>query len=488
MGGMGSGTPMPVRFPTHHKRSILSFFIGHGYVDGMKVTTLAVALAMSLVYAHGARAADPQWEAGAAAIKITPQKPIVMSGYASRIKPFERVEMDLYAKALILDDGVGHRGLIITMDLIGLSAKIAEPVAQRISEKTGLKRELILLNFAHNHAGPVLSLGPREEIDDPKPAPETIEYTKWMMDQLVDLVTKAMGNLQPAKLSWSTGVANFVMNRREFTPSGIILGVNSRGRADRTVPVLRIDDEQGKLKAVLFGCACHNTTLGPNNYAICGDFAGFAQAAIEEKMPGTIALFAIGCGGDANPWPRGSMEAAKYHGKSLGEEVSRVLNGKLTPISGPLTTVYDFVDLPLKRVTRQELVALAEKSPTWQMGNAKTMLAMLDRNQKLPTTYRAPVGLWQFGQSLTIVALSGEVVVDYVHEIENAIGPLNLWPMGYCNDYFGYLPSARVDQEGGYETRGLNSGQGWFSGEAQWMLIGKVKELAAQAGRQTIGK
>ena len=130
-----------------------------------------------------------------------------------------------------------------------------------------------------------------------------------------------------------------------------------------------------------------------------------------------------------------------------------------------------------------ELVKLAEKSPGWQMGNAKAMLAALDRGQQLPTTYRAPVALWQFGQSLTIVAMSGEVVVDYVHEVEKALGPLNLWPMGYCNDYFGYLPSARVLQEGGYETRGLNSGLGWFSPEAQTALVAKIKDLATKAGR-----
>jgi len=30
--------------------------------------------------------------------------------------------------------------------------------------------------------------------------------------------------MEPARLSWGTGVANFVMNRREFTDKGVILG------------------------------------------------------------------------------------------------------------------------------------------------------------------------------------------------------------------------------------------------------------------------
>src|SRR6266568_4594441 len=449
-----------------------------------QVACLAICLGILLIYAPPAHGANPSWKAAVSSIRITPLKPVLMSGYASRTKPFERVERDLFAKALALDDGSGHRALILTMDLIGLSAAISEPVAQRIAEKNNLQRNQILLNFAHNHAGPILSLGTREETDDPNPPRQTVEYTKWMMDRLVEVATDAMNKLEPSKLSWSTGVANLVMNRREFTPTGVILGVNPRGPADRTVPVMRIEDQNGNLKAVLFGCACHNTTLGPGNYAICGDYAGFAQQTIEERQPNVIALFMIGCGGDANPYPRNTMEAAKQNGKDLGDEVCRVLeSGKFTAISGPLTTVFDYVDLPLRTVSREELAKLAEKSPGWQMGNAKTMLATLDRGQALPTSYRAPVAIWQFGQSLTMVAMSGEVVVDYVHAVEKQIGPLNLWPMGYCNDYFGYLPSQRVISEGGYETRGLNSGLGWFSESAEAAMVGKVKELAAKAGR-----
>ena len=94
------------------------------------------------------------------------------------------------------------------------------------------------------------------------------------------------------------------------------------------------------------------------------------------------------------------------------------------------------------------------------------------------------MAVWQFGSDLTLVALSGEVVVDYVHLIERAIGPLQLWLSGYNNDVFGYLPSARVLAEGGYETRGVvHGGPGFFSPAAETVLVDKIKELAAKAGR-----
>ena len=122
--------------------------------------------------------------------------------------------------------------------------------------------------------------------------------------------------------------------------------------------------------------------------------------------------------------------------------------------------------------------------PSWQSGNAKAMLAKLDRGEKLAATYEAPVGVWQFGTNLTLVALSGEVVVDYVQLLEQAIGPLLLWVAAYCNDVFGYFPSARVFKEGGYECRGLYTTQGFFAPEAQNVLVAKVRELARRAARK----
>jgi hypothetical protein len=62
---------------------------------------------------------------------------------------------------------------------------------------------------------------------------------------------------------------------------------------------------------------------------------------------------------------------------------------------------------------------------------------------------------------------------------------LQVWLSAYNNDVFGYLPSARVLAEGGYETRGVGSGcPGFFSPKAQDVVVARVKELAAKAGRR----
>jgi hypothetical protein len=440
-----------------------------------------------LLNGFAAAAAEPEWKVGLAQVKITPERPVRMSGYASRTKPFEKVAADLYVKALVLEDRKGQKGVLVTSDLLGFPAAVAEPICARIQQKIGLKREQILLNSSHTHAGPQLSLkAPAKDDPGAGEALRTVEYTRQLQDKVVEVVVQAAGRLEPARLSWGSGVVHFGMNRREFTPNGVILGVNSRGLADRSVPVLRIDAPDGKLRAVLFGAATHGTTLGPDNYQICGDYAGFAQAYVQEHYPKVQAMFLLGCAGDSNPYPRGTMELTRKHGTALGEEVCRVLGTKLRPVTDPLQIAFGRADLPLQTaLSREELKKLAANRRDAKAGNAAALLALLDQGKKLPTHYTCPLTVWQFGRDLTLVGLSGEVVVDYVPMLEKALGPNGLWVAGYCNDVFGYLPSARVLGEGGYETRGLYAGgPGFFDAKAETVVVQNVRELARKAGRK----
>jgi len=429
------------------------------------------------------------WQAGFAAVKITPERPVAMAGYAQRNRPSEGVAADLYAKALVLVDANGQRAAWITTDLIGLRGVVADAVCQRITERTGLKRHQLLINSSHTHTGPAIadSDATAYAIKD-EAAAHTRAYRQVLQDRIVSVVEQALARLQPVALSYGSGVVPFVMNRREVTRErGVILGVNPRGPADRTMPLLKVSSPEGKTLAVVFGAATHNTTLTGDEYRITGDYAGFAQEYVQKQFPGVQAMFVLGFAGDSNPYPRGTIELARQHGETLGREVVRVLETKLTPVRGPLSLQFDHVDIPLADApSRAEIQKMTEKgSPSWRSWMATRMLEVLDKGQKLPAHYRAPIALWQFGGDLTLVALSGEVVVDYAYLIEKAIGPLGLWLTAYNNDVFGYLPSARVIAEGGYETRGVShGGPGFFSPKAQDVVVGKVSELALKAGRE----
>jgi neutral ceramidase len=429
-----------------------------------------------------------EWQAGLATATITPDEPIRMAGYAQRNRPSEGVVTDLHAKVLALADSSGAQAVWITTDLIGLRGAVAEQIFKRVIERTGLQRQQLLVNSSHTHTGPAIADSDVAAYGmDDQAAAALRRYRGMLEDRIVAAVGQALSRMEPAELSFGTGVVPFVMNRREFTRErGIVLGVNPRGIADRTMPLLKVAAPDGRTRAVLFGAATHNTTLTGNEYRITGDYAGFAQAYVQQQLPGVQAMFVLGFAGDSNPYPRGTLALAQQHGETLGREVLRVLDGQLTPVRGPLNLQFDRVDLPLADApSRREIEKMTGKGePSWRSWMATRMLETLDKGQKLPTHYRAPVALWQFGGDLTLVALPGEVVADYAPLIERAIGPLQLWLSAYNNDVFGYFPSARVLEEGGYETRGVvHGGPGFFAPAAQDVLVSKVKELAEKAGR-----
>jgi hypothetical protein len=133
-------------------------------------------------------------------------------------------------------------------------------------------------------------------------------------------------------------------------------------------------------------------------------------------------------------------------------------------------------------MTKEEIQELRRGPAAWKRQVGQRLMERFESDGEWPLTYAAPIAIWQFGTDLTLVGLSGEVVVDYVARIEQAIGPLNLWMAAYCNDVFGYLPSARVLREGGYETRGLYSGE-LFSPRVEEVVVEAVTTLAAEAGR-----
>src|SRR5213596_2287221 len=108
--------------------------------------TVVGILPLLLVAVPCTNEAEMEWRAGLATVKITPEKPVPMAGYASRTKPFENVAQQIYAKALALEDRQGHRAVLVTTDLIGISRAVAEPVCDRIQEKTKLARSQILLS------------------------------------------------------------------------------------------------------------------------------------------------------------------------------------------------------------------------------------------------------------------------------------------------------------------------------------------------------
>lgn len=410
----------------------------------MKKLVLLVSLSAML--------AGADFRAGVARVRITPEAPIWMAGFAARTHTSIGVMHELWAKALALEDSRGNRAVIVTTDLIGLPRAIADPVAARLAKEYGLNRAALLLNSSHTHSGPLLRAN-LELMFDLVPDERHIveDYSQKLPGDLVSVVAAALGKLEPAELYYGRGEVGFAVNRRERTAQGFRIGVNPQGPVDHSVPVLKVATSEGKLLAVVFGYACHNTTLTADSYLISGDYAGFAQLRLEKIYPEATAMFLMLCGADQNPHPRGKPELAEQYGNELASEVDRVLKRKLQRVRAPLRSAFQIVEPAFAMHTRTIFEQrLNDPRPVYRR-HAKYMLTTYDQKQPIRKVLY-PVQALRFGKNLTIIALGGEVVVDYTLRLYREYPKENLIVAGYSNDVMCYIPSSRVLQEGGYEA------------------------------------
>ena len=444
------------------------------------------------VLAGGERlSARAPWKAGFAKVKITPHGSLWMAGYAARTHASQGTLLSLHAKALALEDESGHRAVLVTTDLLGLPRDVSEEIASRVQQKYGLDRDQLLLNSSHTHSGPVLgtmlSVAYEGKHGINAEQWEAVKvYTQFLEGQIVKVVGEALHNLQPATLSLGHGEAGFAVNRRVRTAAGYVGGVNPQGPVDHDVPVLVVRNQHGKILGIVFGYACHNTTIGSDYYKFSGDYAGFAQLSLEKHYRGAVAIFVQGCGADANPYPRWSkgqsgVEFARQHGEELAQAVKNVTDGSLQPIGGLLKTAFKVFPVRFAGPpTRADYEKHLNSDDIYVRKHAEEMLKIIDRDGHVPSSYPYSLEVWQFGSGLTFVALAGEVVVDYDLRLKKEFGSDNLWVAGYSNDVFAYIPSERILKEGGYEGGGamIYYGQpGPFAPGIEGTIIGEVHEL-----------
>lgn len=429
------------------------------------------------------------FRAGTARLDITPDGPTWMSGYASRKKPSEGVLQKLWAKALAVEDGRGGKVVIVTTDLIGLPREVSDVAAARIQKDYGLERSSVLFNSSHTHTGPIVWPNLHILLDATAEDEQQLKaYALRVTDALVSVTGAALGELRPASISVGHGTAGFAINRREPAQTGVKIGLNPKGPVDHDVPVLRVTGADGKLIAILFGYACHNTTLTGEHYKISGDYAGQAQAFIEEKHPGATALFLMLCGGDQNPNPRTQVENVVAHGRELADEVDRVMGGTMKPLHPPLRTAFRTVEPKFAPQDRATFEAEAQSKDPYRVKRAKAMLAAYDRGTPV-RRFTYPVQAIRFGKDLTIAALGGEVVVDYSLRLKREYGTdkEDLVVAGYSNEVMCYIANKRILGEGGYEAVDsmIYYGQpGPLSEDAEETIVDGVKSVMARVGRK----
>ena len=242
--------------------------------------------------------ADVELKAGVSRVEITPSALMQMYGYANRkCGPAVGAHDPLYAKALVLETG-DSRLAIVTFDLGSMvSDKLRADVASK------LNIPLVLLAASHTHSAPsFLPYGSNPAVGEQGEA-----YQAELDRKVFSAIHEASRSMFPAKLGIGRGSIQLGYNR-------LLKGGDGRSRAlfnnlervpygpvDPEFVLLRIDDADGRSRALMVHYATHAVVLGPTNCKYSADYPGALQSKVEESMPGTQVMFVQGGAGDINP-------------------------------------------------------------------------------------------------------------------------------------------------------------------------------------------
>jgi putative membrane-bound dehydrogenase-like protein len=411
-----------------------------------------VALLLAAGPAFAADVAADTYHVGVAEVDITPAHPIRQNGFGFRRAESEGVGHPIHARALAVrhaDDA--DPAVLLTVDVLGIPAAIRTELERRLA-KHGVKPDRLAVTATHTHCGPMLAGANPTLFGVPIPAEHQRNidrYTPVFIDKLEQAAVAALKDAKPAKLYWGVGSVGFAMNRRGRS-SG------PGGPVDHDLPVLVVRDAATNVvRAVYVSYACHAVTLSYNR--IGGDWPGYAAEAIRTAVPGAVGLVSVGCGADQNPDSQVTgdrVEVAQAQGRQVAAEVKRLLGGYIAPVRGRLVSQMRSLTLPLADPPDRAGWEAKAKRTDAIGHHARVQLAKLDRGEKLPTAVDYPIQTWAFGDSLAMVHLAGEVVVDYSVRLKSELDRGRVWLTAYANTNPCYIPSERVLREGGYEGGG----------------------------------
>lgn len=185
------------------------------------------------------------WQVGFGRRVITPQNNDVwLAGYDGKRVAVDKIH-DLWVKVMALKGPDGKRVVMATTDHMGMSKTVYESIYLKVNQRFKIDRSEFMLTFSHNHCGPCL----RDDLVDYYPSDDEQrnavgEYTDWMESQVIDAISDALANWQPAKLFIGEGNCTFAVNRRENpeeeVPKLIEAGIPFKGVVDHYVPVLAV--------------------------------------------------------------------------------------------------------------------------------------------------------------------------------------------------------------------------------------------------------
>ena len=407
-------------------------------------------------------------KAGFGRVRITPAVGATLAGFAARKGVCAGVHDDLFARALVIDNGAMAVAMV-SVDVLALAGEFVDRVRRAIARRAPIEAGAIMIASTHTHAAPATIstfFNPDESVDP--------QYMERLAKAIEDAVASAWEHRFDARIGVGSGrVTGIGVNRRN--PTG--------GPVDEEVGIVKVADLSGRTCGVLVNYACHPTVLGPDNLLASGDFPSMAVARMEGELgPDSFAMYTNGAQGDISMGHSSELSAIGViapgrtfeHATELGFRLADAVLAELERIEtrdaadlGALTLP---VKLPLKRYPAREqtaraLVEAEERvkslegtgdSPAYRQAQSELLYRSIT-HYYAGETARYTDGLLPIEleglriQDAVFVAIPGELFVEIALRAKQS-ARRSLFLVGLANGYIGYLPSSDAYRGGGYEV------------------------------------
>jgi hypothetical protein len=386
---------------------------------------------MAIVSAAAAKADDAAFQVGFAKRDITPQAPTPMWGYGARHDALSTGVLEpLMAKAIVIEAG-GKRLAIVGMDIgRGPTTAMMKQIREAVDAKSGVGT--VLIAGSHSHHGPVIELTDEPDFGKGK-YDDAVAYTKRLPELLIEAISEAAGNLQPARMGVAKAQLELNRNRHtKRTPKPI----------DPDLIVMRFDSLEGKPLAVLVNFAAHPVTLPTELLKFSPDYPGHLQRRVEEQL-GTNCVFMQGASGDMSP-NRGELDTKGY-GEKLGDHAIALATSMETkvPAKPALAAKVDKFEFTSRVDFNNRLLVAAFQ---------RAFFPELVNNfaREFGGGIKPEMTTVLLNGEVAIVTGSGEFFCNHSNRLkERAYVPYALF-FGYCNGHDMYFPTIEAASEGGY--------------------------------------
>ncbi len=392
-------------------------------------------------------------KAGFARCDITPEKAVPMWGYGARHALLSQGVRDpLFAKALVLEAGK-DKVAIVGMDIgRGPTEPMITHIRRAIRETSGI--QWVMIAGSHTHHGPVIELK-----DEPGKGKGTFDdavaYAKALEQHLIEVITQAAANAQPAKIGWDSDNVSWNRNRQtKIEPKPV----------DPELAVVRVDSLDGKPIAILVNFAAHPVNLSIMDRRFSSEYPGQMMNTVEAALA-TNCLFMQGAEGDLS-CNKGNLENIEAFGKAMGEKVVEIAKGIQT--AAPKKPSIQGIDTEFTFKSRLDLFNPFVQSVLKQ-GFFPEMIAMLDECQN--NIIRPVLTTVLISRQLALVGGSGEFFCSHSVRLKERARGIKTLFFGCCNGHHMYFPTVESTAEGGYGCDPLVS----------WVSLGAGEEMMNKA-------